>query len=139
MIILDTNVVSEVMRPAPSAIVGRWFSHQNRAELYTTAVAEAELLLGLELMPKGKRRLDMERIVTRLFAQVLIDRVLPFDRNAAREFALIVSDRRRRGHSGSTADAQIAAIARSRGAILATRNVRDFEHCGIEVVDPWAE
>ena len=138
MIVLDTNIISEAGRPSPPDLLRRWFAHQSRSDLYTTAVTEAELLLGIELMPDGKRRFETERAYARIVERVLMGRVLAFDRSAAREFALIVFERRRIGRRIDEADAQIAAIARAHGATLATRNVTDFEHCGIEVVDPWS-
>ena len=137
MIILDTNVISEAANRFPSETVRRWFAQQARKDLHTTAITEAELLLGIEVMPDGKRRFEAERVNTRIIERVLMGRVLPFDREAAREFALLIFDRRRIGRPIGEADAQIAAIAHVHGAILSTRNVRDFDNCGIEVVNPW--
>jgi predicted nucleic acid-binding protein len=137
MIILDTNGISEAARIFPSDIVRRWFAHQSRTDLHTTAVTEAEILLGIALMPDGKHRFEAERANARIIERALLGRVLPFDRDAAHEYASIVLERQRIGQPIQEADAQIAAIARSRGAILATRNVRDFEHCGVEIVNPW--
>lgn len=138
MIVLDTNVLSEAIRPAPAAAVLRWLAAQPPAGLFTTAVTEAEILYGLALVPKGRRRRSYEEAVALMFAEEFAGRVLPFDSGAAREFGIVAAARRRRGSPIATLDAQIAAIARSRGAAVATRNVADFADCGIEVIDPWA-
>jgi len=123
MIILDTNVLSETLRPTPSATVLEWMRSEPALALFTTAITEAELLYGIALLPDGRRRRSLEEVVDRIFAEDLADRVLPFDRAAAHEFADIAASRRRPGRPISEADARIAAIARSRGAALATRNV----------------
>ena len=137
MIILDTNVVSEPTRPTPSPLVRRWLAQQDRKELYTTTITEAEILLGLELMPRGRRAEQLGQVALHMFQVILSERVLPFDRAAARIYAVIFAERQRLGRPIKQPDAQIAAIARSRGAAIATRNVVDFEHCGIKVIDPW--
>ena len=137
MIILDTNVVSEPTRPVPSRVVTRWLARQGYLELHTTAITEAEILLGLELMPKGRRSLEAEKAALRMFRVILGGRVLPFDSAAAHAYAVITAERQRLGRPIDQPDAQIASIARSRGAAVATRNVADFEHCGIQVIDPW--
>ncbi len=138
MIVLDTNVVSEVIKPRPAETVMRWFASQPAAELFVPAITEAELLHGIAIMASGRRREQVERAVTTMFADRLTDRILPFDSAAAREFATIVAVRRKSGKPIDDFDAQIAAIARSRGAGVATRNVADFADCGIDVLDPWA-
>jgi predicted nucleic acid-binding protein len=137
MIVLDTNVLSEALRPAPSAAVLRWLAAQPRTVLFTTTVSEAEMLYGLELMPNSRRRRSYEESIALIFAEEFAGRILPFDSGAAREFALVAAVRRRRRIPIATLDAQIAGIARSRGAALATRDVADFADCGIEVIDPW--
>lgn len=137
MIVLDTNVLSEVMRPRPDEQVLRWVSAQPIDSLFTAAICQAEILLGVALLEKGKRRRGLEAAVTDMFEVDLEGRVLPFSGAAAASFADIVAGRRRRGRPISHADAQIAAIVRVTGARLATRNVADFEHCGVEVVNPW--
>jgi len=138
MIILDTNVLSETLRPTPSATVLEWMRSEPALALFTTAITEAELLYGIALLPDGRRRRSLQEVVVRIFAEDLADRVLPFDRAAAHEFADIAASRRRAGRPISEADARIAAIARSRGAALATRNVEDFVGCGLELINPWA-
>jgi predicted nucleic acid-binding protein len=105
--------------------------------LFTTAITESELLYGIALLPEGRRRQSLASVVDLIFAEDLTGRVLPFDSAAAREFAEIAASRRRAGRPISEADARIAAIARSRGAALATRNVGDFAGCRLELIDPW--
>ena len=137
MVILDTNVISEVLRPAPDAAVGNWMEKQAVTELSTTAVCEAELLLGAALLPQGRRRKELEQSIVTILQRLFVGRVLPFDRAAANAYAEVASARRRIGRPISTLDAQIAAIARAHGAAVATRNVADFSGCGIAVIDPW--
>lgn len=138
MIVLDTNVLSEAIKPEPADTVLRWLSTQPPARLFTTSITEAEILYGLALLPKGGRRDSLEEAARLMFAEDFAGRVLPFDSAAAREFSEIASARRKLGRPITQFDAQIAAIARSRGAAVATRNTVDFEMCGIAVVNPWA-
>ena len=137
MIVLDTNVLSETLRPKPSANVLTWMRSEPVSSLFTTTITEAELLYGIELLAPGKRRQSLEAVVGLIFTDDLAGRILPFDSAAAREYAEIAAARRRAGRSISEADARIAAIARSRGAALATRNVEDFAGCELQVIDPW--
>jgi predicted nucleic acid-binding protein len=137
MIILDTNVVSELMRLAPAHSVSRWVRGKPATSLYTTAITQAEILVGVMLMPKGKRRDSYEEVAGAILDNEFAGRVMSFDSEAARAFAHIVATRRKLGRPISQPDGQIAAIARSTGCELATRNVRDFEGCGIELLDPW--
>jgi predicted nucleic acid-binding protein len=137
MIVLDTNVLSELMRPVPEADVERWLADQPAASVFISAVTEAELRYGIALLPNGRRRSTLTAVLQDMLAEDFSGRILPFDSPAAVAFAEIAADRRRVGTPISQADAQIAAIARSRGAALATRNVTDFEGCGIEVINPW--
>jgi hypothetical protein len=138
MIVLDTNVLSELMRPKPSARVVAWVAKQPAVELFTTAVTEAEIFYGIELITKGKRRAGLLAAAEAMFAEDFMGRVFAFESYAARAFSEIAAHRRALGRPISHADAQIAAIARARGAKLATRNVADFEDCGLEVLDPWS-
>lgn len=137
MIVLDTNVLSELVRARPDAALRDWIARWPASALFTTSITQGEMLLGVALLPAGKRKTGLTEAVSALFDVDFSDRVLPFDGSAAREFGLIVAARRRLGRPISHADAQIAGIARSRGAVVATRNTGDFEDCGVEVVDPW--
>jgi toxin FitB len=137
MIILDTNVLSELMRPKPSPRVVAWVAKQPATELFTTSITEAEIFYGIELLTKGKRREGLLAAAEAMFAQDLAGRVFGFESDAARVFSKIAADRRALGRPISHADAQIAAIVRVRCAKLATRDVADFEDCGLAIVDPW--
>src|SRR5580765_3742742 len=137
MTILDTNVVSEIMRPVPPPVVLRWISDQVSEELHVTVITMAEILLGIELLPRGKRQEILRAGAEQLFRVVFTDRILTFDARAAREFSLIAASRRKRGRPMSEFDAQIAAIARAKSAAVATRNTGDFEGCGVRLVNPW--
>ncbi|MGG7535840.1 type II toxin-antitoxin system VapC family toxin [Rhizobium sp. 12,4] len=137
MIILDTNVVSELLTPAPTAAVIDWLGAQHPSSVFTTAVTEAEILYSLRLLPPGRRRSDLEAAVLPIFNEDFSSRVLPFDRDAADVYAIIATDRRKAGRPISQFDAQVAAITISRGASLATRNVSDFEGSGLQIINPW--
>jgi predicted nucleic acid-binding protein len=137
VIILDTNVLSEALRPTPSDKVLSWMLAEPITSLFTTTITEAELFYGAALLPRGRGRESLETVITQLLETQFRDRILPFDSAAARESAVLAASRRRAGQPIGEADGRIAAIARSRGAVLATRNVRDFSKCGITVVDPW--
>jgi predicted nucleic acid-binding protein len=137
MIVLDTNVLSELLAPSPSPAVVSWLSAQPAAAVFTTAVTEAEILYGLALLPDGRRRQALEAAVRPIFSEDLAGRVLAFDREAAASYAVIASRRRAIGRPISQFDAQIAAIAVSRGASIATRNVADFAETGAPVINPW--
>ena len=125
------------MRLEPAQTVTDWISGRPAASLYTTSITQAEILHGILLLPAGKRRSSFEKAANTMFDEDFIGRIVPFDTDAARFYAEIAAERHRRGRSISQFDAQIAAIARSTGATLATRNVADFDHCGINVVNPW--
>lgn len=137
MIVLDTNVVSELTRPAPSSAVVGWVRRQAAFDLFLTAITEAELRYGVELLPAGRRRNAIFAEVEGVIGEDFAGRILPFDTDAARSYAEIAAARRAAGSPISQSDAQIAAIARSRGAAVATRDVGGFTGCGIEVIDPW--
>lgn len=137
MIVLDTNVVSELMKSAPHRAVVRWAAARPVAGLFTTAITQAEILHGVRLLPSGRRRDAIEASAKAVFEEVFAGRVLPFSSEVAEPYAEIAAGRRRSGRPISQADAQIAAIARAVGASLATRNVGDFDGCGVRVVDPW--
>jgi hypothetical protein len=137
MIILDTNVVSELMRPEPAPQVANWARSRDRRELRMTSITVAEIRYGIARLPDGRRKqvlLDAADDVFRTFS----DQVLPFDEGAAEHYAIIASTRDRAGKPIPGVDALIAAVCRSRGAALATCNRPDFDGIGIEIVDPWA-
>lgn len=139
MIILDTNVVSELMRPGPAPAVLGSLSQYSAEELYSSSITLAEILYGIELLPAGKRKADLLAGSERLFKVVLGGRILPFDESAAQAFSHVAAGRRATGRPISELDAQIAAIASVHGATLATRNASNFEGCGIRVVNPWVD
>jgi predicted nucleic acid-binding protein len=137
VIILDTNVVSELMRPSPEPRVLRWFGNQAAEDLHVTAITVAEILFGIELISTGRRRDVVRAGAEKMFGDVFADRILTFDDRASHAFSQIASSRRRQGKPMSEFDAQIAAIARVHGATLATRNPYVFEGCGVRLVNPW--
>ena len=138
MQIVDTNVLSELMRPAPAGEVAAWFERQPLARLAITAVTVGEILYGLDRLPDGRRQADLTARFVTVVRRAFSDRVLAFDDAAAAACARIRGDRERAGRPIGINDAMIAGIARSRGASVATRNLADFEHCGIALLDPWA-
>ena len=137
MILLDTNVLSEALKPAPSEAVLRWLAAQEPAEVFISTITQAEMLYGIELLPGGRRKTRLATVVAQLFDVEFQGRTLVFDEESARAFAKIVAGRDASGRPISQFDAMIAAIARARGAAVATRNVEDFRDCGVRVVDPW--
>lgn len=136
MIVLDTNVVSELMRPTPDPSVVSWVLDHQHDELRTTAVTYAEILYGIERLPRGKRRTRLRTTAADVF-DAFAEQVLPFDADAAVEYARIVEGRERRGTPINGFDAQIAAICRAQAAPLATRNTKDFVGTGVTILDPW--
>jgi predicted nucleic acid-binding protein len=137
MIMLDTNVLSEFMRSEPDTKVLAWVDVQPTMDLAITAVTVAEILHGIARLPSGKRRQKFEAHAIAMFEEDFAGRILPFDAHAAVEYATLVANCEARGRAASMADAQIAAICRAHGASIATRNVRDFEFSGVEVINPW--
>ena len=129
MIILDTNIVSELLRPVPEPKVEAWLAAQDRGKVYLTAISEAELRYGMTILADGKRRDALTEAVDAMLRGNFQDRILPFDSIAA--------ERHGAGRPISQFDCQIAAISRAQGATVATRNTKDFEGCGIEIIDPW--
>lgn len=137
MIVLDTNVISELMRPEPHPAVVAWVAAQPRGTLYTTSINRAEILYGIAAMPAGKRRDSFTQLVEAMFVEDFAGHVLPFSAEAAPYFAQIVSKRRRVGTPIEGFDALIAAATLAAGGVIATRDVGGFANCGLTVVDPW--
>ena len=125
------------MWPASASTVAAWIAERDAEDLFLTAVSEAELLYGVAILPAGRRRNELEAAMARWLDLGFGERILPFDSTAARAYAEIASGRRRVGRPIGEADCQIAAISRSRGAVLVMRSVPDFEDTGIDVIDPW--
>jgi predicted nucleic acid-binding protein len=137
--VLDTNVLSELMRPQPEAQVMAWFDDRAETAFFITAITRAEILLGIGLLPAGRRRDALAEAASRMFEQDFGGRCLPFDEHAADLYARVVVERTRAGQPISTEDAEIAAISLLHGLPLVTRNVKDFDHiAGLRVVDPWS-
>ena len=137
MIVLDTNVLSELLRPEPDRQVEQWLSGQDGAQVYFTTVGEAELRHGVAILPAGKRRNALSTAIEGLLDEDFRDRILPFDRAAACAYATIAAARRAAGRPISQFDCQIAAIARAHKATVATRNTSDYQGCGIDLINPW--
>jgi toxin FitB len=138
VIVMDTNVVSEFMNPSPHAAVRAWVQSLGDQQLFTTSITFAEVFRGIERLPDGKRKIVLRTAAANVFAE-FGDRILPFDTPAAAQYATLVCERDRRGRPLKGFDAHIASICRAHDAELATRNVKDFVHTGVPVIDPWAE
>jgi hypothetical protein len=137
MIVLDTNVFSEPLKPLADRAVIRWLDAQDPETLYLTATVLSEILIGIALLPAGKRKHGMAQAMRALQARLFADRVLPFDREAAVALALLGSRAAARGYSISTADCQIASIAAVHGFAVATRDTAPFLAVGVRVINPW--
>jgi predicted nucleic acid-binding protein len=138
MILLDTNVVSELMRPIPEPVVLVWLDRYDSQILFISAITEAEILRGIALLPEGKRRTGLAEITAIMFTEDFADRRLPFDSAAACQYAGLTAHCQSAGRPISVEDAQIAAIALCHGLALATRNTRDFETItGLTLLNPW--
>ncbi len=137
MIVLDTNVLLELMKPEASRAVLTWVGGQARDDLYTSAITLGEIMFGLEIMPHGRKRDVRFQLADEIFGIDFAGRILPFDVTAARAFAVIAATRRRAGRPIEMPDAQIAAIARANRMAVATRNVADFADCGVDLINPW--
>jgi len=137
VIILDTNVLSALMRTAPETAVVRWLDQQPAESIWITSITLFETRLGLALLPKGQRRQSLELAFDRLLEEDLENRVLDFDSVAAAEAAALAATRQKAGRPVDMRDTQIAGIALARRATLATRNVRHFQDLSVTVVDPW--
>ena len=137
MILVDTNVISELMRPTPSPDVLGWMDAQARTSLYISVVVQAEILYGVECLPEGQRREDLARQAAAIFEEEFAGRILPVTEAAAAHYAAIAAARRRTGRSFGLFDTLIAATARASGARIATRNTMHFDDCGIDLINPW--
>jgi len=137
MIVWDTNVVSELMRPEPHEQVVVWTDRQTASEVFITAITVAELWCGIGRLPIGRRRNELAEVFDEMLTGDFERRVLDFDRVAAAHYADLVVERERIGRPISMADAQVGAICRSHGAAVATRNVDDFADVGVDIVNPW--
>lgn len=138
MIVLDTNVLSALMRVPPDPSVVAWLDCQPPEAVVTTAITVLEVKMGLAVLADGKRRRALEKAFAAVLDTDLGGRVLPVDRAAAEQAAMIATELRSRGHGIEVRDLLIAGVAATHGAILATRNVRHFEATGVRLVDPWA-
>ena len=138
-IVLDTNVISELISLQGSRVIRAWIRRRSRDILWTTSTTKAEVLYGIRILPRGQRRQTLMRSATLLFDIDFAGQILGFDTVAAEHYSQIAAHRREIGRPISQFDAQIAAICRAHGAAIATRNVRDFEDCGIEILNPWAD
>jgi len=137
MIIVDTNVVAELMKGSPAPSVLSWVNDQETSELFLTTITIGEIGYGLEILPQGKRRLQLEQGFDRVIVEAFTGRILTFDEEAARQYGVVMGRRKRSGRPLSVMDGQIAAIARAKGCAVATRNVRDFVECGVEIINPF--
>jgi predicted nucleic acid-binding protein len=135
MIIVDTNVLSELVRPRPNERVTAWFGAHPAGERWTTATTEAEMLIGLAIMPPGRRKAELQIAIATLL-EGFEHRILPFDRDAAKQLPGVYLERRMAGCEPKLADSQIAAIARAHRAAVATRDSEDYAHSGITNVNP---
>jgi toxin FitB len=139
VILLDTNVVSELMRETPDSRVASWIAAQKAPQLCLTAIAIAEIQRGLARLPRGKRRQPLEENFAAFIQAAFRGRVFAFDETAAYAYGQIAEQRERAGLNADAVDLMIAAIAKVQNAAIATRNVRDFEGCGIRIINPWKD
>ncbi len=137
MIIIDTNIVAELMKASPAGEVVSWMNDQEASGLFLTTITLGEIGYGLEILPQGKRRLQLEQGFERVIAEAFTGRILAFDEEAARLYGVLMGRRRAIGRPLSILDGQIASIARTRGYAVATRNVRDFVECGVDILNPF--
>jgi predicted nucleic acid-binding protein len=138
MFVLDTNALSAIMGSQPVPEVAAWVAAQPEALLFTSAVCPAEILAGIAILPDGRRR-ALEAAARAIFAEDFDGRILPFDQTAASLYAELFAARKQAGRPTATADMMIAAVARANGATMVTRNISDFEGCGLTLINPWAE
>jgi len=137
MIVLDTNVVSEPMRANADPAIQHWLDQQVAETLYLTVTSLSELLVGIEILPEGRRKEGLDTALTQLIERLFASRILPFDQPAAVVYARLVGRARAAGRTISVADGQIAAIASVRGFAVATRDTEPFVAVGVPVINPW--
>jgi len=137
MILIDTNVMSEVMKVSPSLQVLEWLNQQDTNVLYVSAITIGEIEYGLRILPNGRRRLELKERFERFISKAFVHRILAFDESAARTYGDVMGLRKELGRPMSVPDGQIAAIARSGGLSIATRNTSDFEECGVDLINPF--
>jgi predicted nucleic acid-binding protein len=137
MIIVDTNIVTEVMKDSPTQAVVSWLNDQETSTLFLTSITIGEVRYGLRIMPQGRRRLRLEQGFERILAEAFAGRILPFDEEAARHYGDVMGRRKEIGRPVGVLDGQIASIARANGCAVATRNVKHFVECGIEIINPF--
>ena len=135
--IFDTNVISELMGGRQVALLRAWLDNYAADQIYTTVICEAEIIAGIAKLPEGRRKATLVQAADNVFAIVFRDRVLPLDREAAREFGVIVNARQKQGRPIATFDALIAAIARRHEAAIVTRDEGGFQAAGLTVLNPW--
>ncbi len=138
MIILDTNVISEPLKPGPDPAVIRWLDRQSPATLYVTTISQAELLAGVSALPAGRRRTELRKLIDKEIGVLFADRVLPFGERSAEAYAQVVPAANAAGNPIDFADAAIGAIAIEHNYILATRNVADFKGTSVKLLNPWS-
>jgi hypothetical protein len=137
MIILDTNIVAEMMKDTPAPVVVAWLNDQPASALFLSTITIGEIVFGLRAMPQGRRRRQLEEGFERIVAEGFSGRILVFDEGAARHYGEIMGRRKEIGRPLGILDGQIASIARAKGYAVATRNVRDFVECGVEILNPF--
>jgi predicted nucleic acid-binding protein len=138
LIILDTNVISEPLKPRPDAAVLRWLDRQSPATLYVTTISQAELLAGVAALPAGRRRTELRKVVEKELTSLFANRILPFGERSAEAYAQVVTTANGAGNPIDFADAAIGAIAIEHNFILATRNVGDFKGTSVKLLNPWS-
>src|SRR5438132_650624 len=137
MILIDTNIISEMMKPVPDAIVMEWIDRQEIIQLFVSTITIAEISYGLNVLPEGNRRRDLEHAFNKAILEAFENRILVFDESAAYNYGKIMSYRKKLGQPMGVPDGQIAAIATVHNATVATRNVRDFTNCGLQLINPF--
>lgn len=137
MIVLDTNIISETMRPSPASEVLAWLDQQAPVTLFVTSISIGEIFFGLECLDDGRRKLDLQARFQQFLERGFDGRILDYSAKSARQYGQVMAQRRSTGRPLSAPDGQIAAICITHGASIATRNTRDFEHCGVPVINPF--